>query len=260
MAWIESHQELARHPKVVRLARQLKCNKAQAIGHLHLLWWWTLDFSPAGDLSAFTPTEIADAAEWSGPCNLFSTALRESGFLTQGSKINDWDEYAGKLIRAKQLNRERQKRFRSKDPPDTRDVTVTKPLGNALQDSTGQNSTKPRAHAERAREPVRLHGIPASVDEVIAYGATLNPQKSEATCREFWAHYEGQRQTNPSGDVFWITSGGVVVTAWKVKLPAFEGKEHNANHRQTAKAVHDRNAGTANAGKATQYRGVGKLV
>lgn len=105
----------------------------------------------------------------------------------------------------------------------------------------------------------RLHGIPATADEVIAYGATLNPKVDEARCRAFWAHYEGQARTNPNGDVFWITSGDAVVTNWKAKLPAFEGKTHG-NNQHPSKPGTDRNAGTANASKASQYRGVGKVV
>lgn len=68
-------------------------------------------------------------------------------------------------------------------------------------------------------EPSRLHGIPATVGEVIAYGKTLFPVVSEDRCRAFFAHYEGQAQTSPSGELFWITSANAVVTNWKAKLP-----------------------------------------
>ena len=51
MAWIESHQELRHHYKTKRLARELKVTVAAAIGHLHCLWWWAIDFAPDGDLS-----------------------------------------------------------------------------------------------------------------------------------------------------------------------------------------------------------------
>jgi hypothetical protein len=67
----------------------------------------------------------------------------------------------------------------------------------------------------------RLHGIPGTVEEVIAVGATLHPPKDESTCRAFWAHYEGQARTNENGEIFWVTSGDAVVTNWKVKLSAF---------------------------------------
>jgi hypothetical protein len=45
MAWIEAHQELAHHPKIRRLARELGVPKAQAIGHLLMLWLWAVSYA-----------------------------------------------------------------------------------------------------------------------------------------------------------------------------------------------------------------------
>lgn len=119
MAWIESHQELARHPKVSRLARILKINKAQAIGHLHLLWWWTLDFSPTGDLSAFTSCELGSAAEWQSDGDQFKKALIDTGLMDADGRIHDWHEYAGKLVdrRTKDRERKRVQRMSDGSPP-----------------------------------------------------------------------------------------------------------------------------------------------
>lgn len=68
----------------------------------------------------------------------------------------------------------------------------------------------------------RLHGIPSTVEEVIAEGEKQHPKVSEARCRKFWAFYEGQRQTGPNGDIFWMTSAGGIVTHWRTKLTSFE--------------------------------------
>ncbi|WP_067931222.1 hypothetical protein [Alicyclobacillus kakegawensis] len=65
MAWIESHQELARHPKTKKLARELNDTVRGAIGLLHLLWWWAMDYAEDGDLSRFDYEDIADAVMWS---------------------------------------------------------------------------------------------------------------------------------------------------------------------------------------------------
>jgi hypothetical protein len=118
MAWIESHQQLARHPKTLRLAGLLKINKAQAIGHLHLLWWWTLDYAPHGDLSAFTSYEIGAAAEWSGDADGFLKALQEIGWL-DGMNIHDWADYAGKLIEERTRDKERKRAARQRDRRET---------------------------------------------------------------------------------------------------------------------------------------------
>ncbi len=144
MAWIESHQELRHHYKTKRLARELKVTVAAAVGHLHFLWWWAIDFAPDGDLSKFDDHEIADAIGYEGKDHSKAkTALIAAGFLDNTNEgtvtIHDWQEYAGRTLaqrkKTKASNRDRQKRYRdrksaSKAEAQTRDnakdeVTVT---------------------------------------------------------------------------------------------------------------------------------------
>ena len=102
MAWIESHQELGQHPKTKRLARALQISLPAAIGHLHLLWWWALDYAQDGDLHKYTDEDIADAICWDGDAAQIANALITSGFIDQAEggtrSIHDWYEYAGRLI------------------------------------------------------------------------------------------------------------------------------------------------------------------
>ena len=101
MAWIESHQELWRHPKTKKLARLLAVSVPTAIGHLHGIWYWALDFAQDGDLRRYDPEEIADAALWEGEPGRFIEALVAAGYLDQtdnGLTIHDWYDYAGRLI------------------------------------------------------------------------------------------------------------------------------------------------------------------
>ena len=137
--WIESHQTLARHPKTLRLAGLLKINKAQAIGHLHLLWWWTLDYAPEGDLSAFTSCEIGAAAEWTGNADGFMEAIKTAGWLDEDLHVHDWHDYAGKLVEKRKADAQRKRAVRGKsdghpeDGEKTAHVTVpnlTKPTKN----------------------------------------------------------------------------------------------------------------------------------
>jgi hypothetical protein len=88
-------------------------------------------------------------------------------------------------------------------------------------ETTGKEGKGREGKEEIDREEVRLHGIPKTVEEVIAHGKTCNPLVSEATCRAFFGHYEGQRRISPSGEIFWITGSETVVTNWKAKLPCF---------------------------------------
>jgi hypothetical protein len=102
MAWIESHQELARHPKTKRLSRLAEISLPTAIGHLHLLWWWAIDYAQDGDLSKYEAGDIADAMNWSGDAKVIVEALVNSGFLDResdaGLSIHDWHDYAGRLM------------------------------------------------------------------------------------------------------------------------------------------------------------------
>ena len=115
MAWIESHQRLARHPKVDRLAAALRVSKAAVIGHLHLLWWWTLEFASDGDLAGFDEAEIAGAAEWEGAAGHFVASLRQAGWLDADGRVHDWRDYAGRLLDSRAQARERMRRFRARE-------------------------------------------------------------------------------------------------------------------------------------------------
>jgi DnaD/phage-associated family protein len=116
MAWIESHQELARHPKTKKFARQANLSIPAAVGHLHMLWWWAMDYAQDGNLSSFDPEDIADAMLWEGSPEELLSALINSGFIervSDGLYIHDWDDYAGRLIDKRKQNTERKRKSRS---------------------------------------------------------------------------------------------------------------------------------------------------
>ncbi len=105
MAWIESHQTLREHPKTYALMEALGLNKARAIGHLHLLWWWCIDYAPDGLFPADAAKKIARAAEYLGDAGKFVEAMVQAGFLevSQGGgeggegrggyRVHDWGTY-----------------------------------------------------------------------------------------------------------------------------------------------------------------------
>lgn len=155
MAWIESHQSLKEHPKTKRFMRALGISLPAAIGHLHLMWWYCLDYAPDGDLSfdKFSVEDIADMAQWAGDALTFVDALRQSGFLEQDGEsllIHDWSDYAGKLIDRRERNAQamRERRAAQEKPTKknvrntsrTRDDTCKATVPNTTQ----QNSTQPR--------------------------------------------------------------------------------------------------------------------
>jgi DnaD/phage-associated family protein len=164
VAWIESHQGLAKHPKTLKLARKLNINIAQAIGHLHLFWWWAMEYAQDGDLSHCDPEDIAIAADWPGDAGLFVDSLVDSGFVDRGDdgnlSIHDWYEYAGKLIERRIADAERKRKERKKkdvhktsaghpqDVERTSDVTLTvpKPSNDGLMDNAPARETFEQAH------------------------------------------------------------------------------------------------------------------
>ncbi|MGG1651355.1 hypothetical protein [Paenibacillus sp. NRS-1780] len=116
MAWIESHQGTDRHPKTRKLCRKLGISTPAAVGHLHMFWWWAMDFAQDGDISRYGPDDIADAIEWDGDSGQLYTALVEAGFIDEteaGREIHDWYAYAGRLIDRRAADAERKRNSRS---------------------------------------------------------------------------------------------------------------------------------------------------
>lgn len=121
--WIESHQSLGRHPKLLRLAHLLGCNLPQAVGHLMYLWWWSVDYAPDGDLTGYPPEMIAKICHWDGDPETFIDALvrcgrteDSPGFLErEGGRllIHDWHDYAGRLLQRRERDKERYRRLRA---------------------------------------------------------------------------------------------------------------------------------------------------
>lgn len=120
MLYTPSHAELGDHPKMWRVADRLGLSAPATIGHLHLLWYFTLRFAPDGDLSRFRDPELARAAQWPGDAQEFVAALRETGWLDE-YRVHDWQDYGGKYIERKRANAERMRVARSANQPTTDD-------------------------------------------------------------------------------------------------------------------------------------------
>ena len=117
MAWIESNQEVGRHPKTNKLARLLGVSRPTVVGHLHYLWWWALDFAQDGILSKYDGDDVAEAMEWEGDSGVLLAAMVESGYLDEtenGLMIHDWGDYAGKLMERREKDRARKKKAAEK--------------------------------------------------------------------------------------------------------------------------------------------------
>jgi hypothetical protein len=115
MAWIESHQGLMHHPKTKRLARLLGVSVPTAIGHLHCLWYWALDYAQDGDLTGYDEIDVAGGALWDGDEREFSEALVKAGFVDlDPPRIHDWMDYAGLLVERRRADAERKRAYRER--------------------------------------------------------------------------------------------------------------------------------------------------
>jgi hypothetical protein len=147
MVWIESHDTLAGHFKTSRLSAVLAISRAEAIGHLHMLWWWAVRYAPDGKLNRFQPREIADACDYKGDPEAFLDALVTAEFLDRKPlRIHDWGDYAGRLIARKEANRERMRAARAGGSPSIKSARashMTNTSGKSVQlpDHTGPNKT-----------------------------------------------------------------------------------------------------------------------
>ena len=65
MAWIELHQSLPQHRKLLALRDALGLRTPAALGHMCLLWLWALDNAPDGDLSALPARQLAEICQFS---------------------------------------------------------------------------------------------------------------------------------------------------------------------------------------------------
>jgi len=81
----------------------LNIGKAQAIGHLELLWHMTAKYAIQGDIGKWTNEQIADACAWDGDADLFIKSLVQSGWLNEHPEyrlvVHDWAEHADQSVR-----------------------------------------------------------------------------------------------------------------------------------------------------------------
>lgn len=121
--WIESHVTLRNHKKVFMLCNELKIERAQALGHLHMLWWWAIENRENGDLTGIFTRDIAHACDWSGDAEILLKALKKCGWIGKNMEINDWHDYSWRLLAIRKSNRERQRKYRDVTRDVTRDIT-----------------------------------------------------------------------------------------------------------------------------------------
>ncbi|OAT81085.1 hypothetical protein [Desulfotomaculum copahuensis] len=201
MAWIESHQELARHPKTRKLARILGVSIPTVIGHLHLLWWWAMDYAQEGTLERYDDSDIADAAMWEGDPAQFLDALYTAGFIDQDEhgvfSIHDWHDYAGRLLEKRRADAERKRSTRHR-PMDVQRTSIGCPTDGAgnltVPNQTEHNQTvKIDTHAPGGASAQPQNPSDQPADQSGEQRKRAKTQKQEELFARFWAAYPKKR-------------------------------------------------------------------
>lgn len=193
------------------------------MGHLHGLWFWALDFAQDGDIGRYDPEEIADAVLWDGNAQGFMDALVSSDFAdktSDGIKIHDWNEYAGKLLERRAADRLR-KRGSAKTSTSSTGTPTEAERNDAeisqlpsLPYPTVPNSTEPsKGQKKSAGKPPRPCFVPPTVDEVSAY------------CTEKGYHVEPDRFVDFYTANGWKQGRGKPIVDWRAAVRTWERRE-----------------------------------
>lgn len=130
------------HPKLAALQRALSIPRYQAVGILESVWLLAAKFADDGNLSKFTPDDIAAFVEWQGQSSDLIAALVACRWLDRVGEslhIHDWDEHCPHYIHDRRRKQEQRASLRenartSKNQSDRpgHSRTVQERLGKSL--------------------------------------------------------------------------------------------------------------------------------
>jgi len=117
--WMELHQEMPRHKKILVLARLLKVDRRYAVGLMIDLWTWSLDNADSsGNLSGMTADDIEMALDWPAKKSgkLIEALLKANLLEDRGGAyaLHDWSDYTGKLSERRESKREQDRKRQEK--------------------------------------------------------------------------------------------------------------------------------------------------
>ena len=193
MAWIQVHQQLKDHRKLLAAADELEIEPAHMLGLLTSFWLWALDNAPSGSLDGISNRMIARAAQWNGAPDIFVEAMASAGLLDKVDDgtlaIHDWYEYAGKLIDQREAEKNRSRARRAAAAAAASGDRRT--TAGQTEDGTQNNQKKT---AGRVKQSTPKQTIPEQTRET--EGDLPHSPQSEAKAdtqerrfAEFWAQY-----------------------------------------------------------------------
>jgi hypothetical protein len=167
-----------RHPKIKALRRKLNISRPDAIGRLNLLWDFTADFAPAGDVGRFCDEDIAEACDWPEErAGELIEALVDTGLLdrceTHRLVVHDWADHAEDHVHMR-LARAREHFADGSRPKLNR---LAKAERQAIQ--VYYDQADPASHAEHTENAQRVHTVGTTEAETEA-APGLSPAEAEA--------------------------------------------------------------------------------
>lgn len=298
MAWIESHDGLEEHPKLLALAEAMSWSRFEASGRLHVFWKWCLKFATTGDLHKFSDAVIGRSVELNGEdARRFVKAMTsdQSCWIDRGRgpngesifRVHDWPEYTRYYIKDS-LFRRRPELWAQVEKvyaiPIVRDLSANSPptVGHTNQ-PTDQPTCTPITGARKDVEPPpnpphdpqwpnRIKGIHGWYCEHMGSRQPLDSGREV----QWMAWFRGGFEEDDFKRVLKylrveIDAGRRLPGALKLtnllNVELFgddlalskQNFKSNANNQRIGIQSSDRNKGTANEGKASQYAGVGKV-
>lgn len=104
--WIRVHANLHAKPVIARAVAALGVGENEAVGLMVRFWGAVSQYVIKGDLTGVTDRQIELWAGWAKRKGRFALFVRSSHLDTDG-RVNEWDEYAGKLEARRALDRAR---------------------------------------------------------------------------------------------------------------------------------------------------------
>jgi DnaD/phage-associated family protein len=243
------------------------------------LWLWALDNAQDGDLSGFSPDEIAEVMEWTGkdPQKLIN-ALIESGFLDDSMNIHNWHEYAGRLIEKRKTDAERKRTSRRKSdscPQDVRETSDVLPRDGAgnrtlpYLTNSSRSSYNACARENEGPEAEKIDPKKEALSQTMTYFMDNINHSPSSVCTQQIIEYtdifgadmiiEAMRIAQDDNKRQWSYVHGIL-RQWEANgiHTIADVERERAEHMQKA-APQQRDAGREGAnGAGGNYKGIGK--
>lgn len=178
MSWLESHQELASHPKLFHLASLMKWEVDLALGKLHRFWYWCVDYAEDGDLRKYNDELLGYAVGLNGEdCKRFVEAMVQSGWIDRVPyfRVHDWWDWSGRWWQSKYKKKpEAWKRIRDLyyPPLPSPDLAGTGTHNTTIPNPTGTTTPlTPQGGVEHGSDG---EGAKVSTDKKSPYNALMD--------------------------------------------------------------------------------------